>query len=261
MKGFLAQKFKDENDCEHTIELEQDIEAGKKAAVKACQYVDWLLSTVNPMPPEDEVWIRPSVHPCQKRRKDVPDHQVESDYADLLNMVQRHTRCSTSYCLRKKGNGSELKCRFHFPFDNCPNTKLEFEEVHCSGDAKKYRAKIVTKRNDSRLNNNQQLQLQGWRATCDIQVVIDHYACVEYLTKYAVKGEPRSPILKQAFTSIVQNVNSSSDSQRTIKKIIMKTLGERDYAAQETMHHLHSLKLHSYIQSYSSQPNWIKACT
>ena len=96
LKGFLAQKYKDENDCAHTIELEQDIEAGRKAAEKACQYVDWLLSTVNPMPPEDEVWIRPSVHPCQKRRKDIPDHQVESDYADLLNMVQRHTRCSTT---------------------------------------------------------------------------------------------------------------------------------------------------------------------
>jgi hypothetical protein len=26
------------------------------------------------------------------------------------------------------------------------------------------------------------------QANCDIQVVIDHYACVEYLTKYAAKG-------------------------------------------------------------------------
>ena len=29
------------------------------------------------------------------------------------------------------------------------------------------------------------------------------------------------------------------------KSCVMKTLGERDYAAQETMHHLLSLKLHS----------------
>ena len=28
-------------------------------------------------------------------------------------------------------------------------------------------------------------------------------------------------------------------------KVVMKSLGERDYAAQETMHHLLSLKLHS----------------
>ena len=83
------------------------------------------------------------------------------------------------------------------------------------------------------------------RANCDIQVVIDHYACVEYLTKYAAKGEPRSPILKQAFNSIVQNVQSNTDPCRAIKKVVMKSLGERDYAAQETMHHLMSVKLHT----------------
>ena len=103
----------------------------------------------------------------------------------------------------------------------------------------------MTKRNDSRLNNHQKLQLQGWRANCDIQVVIDHYTCVEYLTKYAAKGEPRSPILKQAFNSIVLNVNSNTDPHRAIKKVVMKSFGVRDYAAQETMHHLLSLKLHS----------------
>ena len=103
----------------------------------------------------------------------------------------------------------------------------------------------MTKRNDSRLNNHQQLQLQGWRANCDIQVVIDDYACVEYLTKYAAKGEPRSPLLKQAFNSVVQSADNNSDPHKAIKKVVMKTLGERDYASQETMHHLLSLKLHS----------------
>ena len=187
LKGFLAEKVKDENDCPDTSQLDQDIEAGKKAADTACQYVDWILSTVNPNPPDEDMWIRPQVHPCQKRHNDIPDHEVQSDYVDLLNMVQRHTRCSTNYCLRKTSSESELKCRFHFPFDHCPKTKLEFEEIHSKGDNLQYRSKLVTRRNDSRLNNHQQLQLQGWRANCDIQIVIDHYACVEYLTKYAAK--------------------------------------------------------------------------
>jgi DNA replication protein DnaC len=245
LKGFLAQKCRDENDCPDTTELDQDIEAGQNAADTVCQYVDWLLSTVNPNPPDEDMWIRPETHPCQRNHHDIPEHEKQSDYVDLLNMVQRHTRCSTSYCLRKKSNETELKCRFHFPFHHCSQTKLEFEKIHSSGDNEHYRAKIVTKRNDSRLNNHQHLQLQGWRANCDIQVVIDHYACVEYLTKYAAKGEPRSPILKQAFNSIVQNVDSNTDPRRAIKRVVMKSLGERDYAAQETMHHLLSLKLHS----------------
>ena len=245
LKGFLAQKYKEEHPNIDSTELDQEIVAGNKAAETACQYVDSLLSTVNPIPPDQGMWMRPQVHRCQRSYKDIPDYELESDYADLLNMIQRHTRCSTSYCLRKKHNECDLKCRFHFPFDHCPQTKLEFEKVHSNNGREHYRAKIVSKRNDSRLNNNQQLQLQGWRANCDIQVVIDHYACVEYLTKYAAKGEPRSPLLKQAFNAIIQNSNNSSDPHKAIKKIIMKTLGERDYAAQEVMHHLLSLKLHS----------------
>ena len=192
------------------------------------------------------MWIRPDVHPCQRQYKEIPEWDMDSDYVDLLNMVQRHTRCSTNYCLRKKSNENEVKCRFHFPFDHCTDTKIEFEKVHSkNSNDSQYRAKILTKRNDSRLNNNQQLQLQGWRANCDIQVVIDHYACVEYLTKSAAKGESRSPLIKQAFNSIVQNANNTSNPHKAIKKVVMKTLGERDYAAQETMHHLLSLKLHS----------------
>ncbi|XP_068692831.1 uncharacterized protein [Montipora foliosa] len=121
-----------------------------------------------------------------------------------------------------------------------------------AGDKVHYRAKVVTKRNDPRLNNNQQLQLQGWRANCDIQVVIDYYACIEYLTKYAAKGEPRSPFLKKVFSSIVSNLHENVDSHKVIKKVVMKTVGERDYAAQETMHQLLCLKLH--ISSFNVIP-------
>ena len=80
LKGFLAQKFKDENDCSDTTELDQDIEAGQKAADTVCQYVDWLLSTVNPNPPDEDMWIRPEVHPCQRSHHDIPEHEKQSDY-------------------------------------------------------------------------------------------------------------------------------------------------------------------------------------
>ena len=117
LKGFLAQKVKDENDCCDTTELDQDIEARQKAADTVCQYVDWLLSTVNPNPPDEDMWIRPEIQPCQK------------SYT-VKNMVQRHTHCSTSYCLRNKSNETEIKWRFNFPFDVCTQTHLKFEEVH-----------------------------------------------------------------------------------------------------------------------------------
>ena len=88
LKGFLAQKFKEDNNCSDTAELDQEIEAGQRAANTVCQYVDWLLSTVNPNPPDQDIWIRPEIHPCQRRHQDIPEHDKQSDYVDLLNMVQ-----------------------------------------------------------------------------------------------------------------------------------------------------------------------------
>ena len=245
LRGFLAHKYMNENKDKNTSELENDVIVGNKAAETACKYVDWLLSTVNPNPPDDGLWVRPTIHPCQKHYQDIADCDMNNDFCDLLNMVQHHTRCSTSYCLTKKTTDSEPKCRFNFPMDTCSKTRLDFEKVHTKGNEPQYKAKIVTRRNDPRLNNNQQLQLQSWRANCDIQVVIDHFGCVEYLTKYAAKGEPGTPILKAAFSSIMNNATSNDSPHKAIKKVVMKAIAERDYAAQETMHHLLSLKLHS----------------
>ena len=160
------------------------VEEGKIASAKVVQYVDWLLSTHNPLQPDSGIWLKPNIHPCQIRHEDIiTSDDSDFDYIDLLNLVQRHSHRSTSYCLRKKGDG-ELKCRFKFPFDLCEKTELKFEEIRSKDNTIKYQAKIVTKRNDSRLNAHQRLQLQGWMANCDIQIVIDFDACIEYLTKY-----------------------------------------------------------------------------
>ena len=245
LKGFLAQKCENDNIDKNTYEHNNDITASKKAVETVCKYVDWLLSTVNPNPPDNALWVRPTIHPCQKHYKDIADCDMHTDFCDLLNMIQHHTRCSTSYWLRKKTSDSDSKCRFNFQIDTCSKTRLDFEDVHTKGNEPQYKAKIVTKRNDSRLNNHQQLQLQGWRASCDIQVVIDHFACVKHLIKYAAKGEPRTPILKAAFNTIMNNAPNNGNPHKAFKKVVIKYVGQRDYAAQEEMHHLLSLKLHS----------------
>ena len=90
--------------------------------------------------------------------------------------------------------------------------------------------KVITKRNDPRLNNHQKTQLQGWRANCDIQVIIDHHACVEYLTKYAAKGEPRSSVL-DAFNGVIGS-NNDLDSEKAVKKITIKTLRQKFWCSR-----------------------------
>ena len=41
----------------------------------------------------------------------------------------------------------------------------------------------------------------------------------------------------------MQSCKNNSNPTKLIKKVIMKSLGQRDFSAQETMHHLMSLKL------------------
>ena len=73
----------------------------------------------------------------------------------------------------------------------------------------------------------------------------DQYACTEYLSKYAAKGEPKSPMLAEMFDTVLKNTDNDSTAQKAMKKIAMRTLGQRDFSAQETMHLMLSLKLYS----------------
>ena len=68
---------------------------------------------------------------------------------------------------------------------------------------------------------------------------------MEYLTKYAAKGEPKSPVVIYTFKPVMKSVDVSTDPHKAMKKVMMKTLGERDFSAQETMYLLLSLKLYS----------------
>lgn len=50
-------------------------------------------------------------------------------------------------------------------------THIKFNQIQRKSDIE-FRPEIVGKRNDSRVNRHQQIQLQGWRANCDIQLII-----------------------------------------------------------------------------------------
>ena len=89
------------------------------------------------------------------------------------------------------------------------------------------KAVVVTKRNDSRLNCHQRLKLQVWRANCDIQIVVDYSACLEYLVKYISKAERISSVVIIVFTNIVTNLTESNDVHTTFKQIMLRTLKKR----------------------------------
>ena len=243
LKGFLANKSVIEGNLssESVKQKEDEIRKGKEAENIICAYIDNLMTTENPTNPDDGSWVKPDVHPCKEHFKDAM-RDPDKDYEDLVNLVQRHTKCSSAYCLYKKGENSDYSCRFNFPKDISTNTHLEYEPFKTKDGKERYKVRVVTKRNDGRLNNNQCLQLQGWRANCDIQVIIDYHSCLEYIAKYASKGETMSSVAKNAFTSVLSDPENV-DANRAIKKIMMKAVGQRDMSIQEVMHQILSIKL------------------
>ena len=107
LKGYLASKTKENTtlskiSLEDLSLIENDIHEGETVETKICNYVDNLMSTMNPSPDDECAWQKPGVHPCKKRFANITEREPEEDYIDLLNMVQRHTLCSSAYCLRKK---------------------------------------------------------------------------------------------------------------------------------------------------------------
>ena len=58
---------------------------------------DKLINHINPT--NVEFWVKPTVHPCQKKF-DEAIISSEDDYVNLVNTVQRQSKCSLYYCLR-----------------------------------------------------------------------------------------------------------------------------------------------------------------
>ena len=241
--GHISNEKKSNDNTEENLHLlDFDIQNGEEAEKTICEYVDNLLTTVNPIEPS--LWSSPKVHPCKRDFSSLKSKEVCSkDHVELVNSVQKHT-CSTLYCLRQRGN--ELVCRFKFPFEECVKTHLQYTKVHTKDSSVKYRVEVKTARNDPRLNRYQRVQLQGWRANCDLSVIVDYQSCLEYLTKYASKPECMSTIVRDALRHVSNSISEADfDSIKTVKKLMMQAVGLRDMSVQEVCHQLLRVKLHS----------------
>lgn len=121
------------------------------------KYIDSLVTTFNPavLPDGSNLHDAPTPrinpHICSKPYSEVEDHQ--QDLIDLISTCQRHTRCSTSYCLRNKQG--QQACRFGYPKPLQPQTVIVTENNQ---------SELLTARNDSLINSYNVIQLSGWRA-------------------------------------------------------------------------------------------------
>ena len=206
------------------------IEEGLKAKEEVLQYVDWLVNTCNDSIP-DTSWSLSNPHPCAINITNVTD--MDTDYQDLVNSIQRYTRCSAAYCLHKKHSETEQQCRFKYPCPLQEVSTLEFEQLD-NGDIC---ATISTKQNDERINSHSHIMLQHWRANVDLQIIVDAKLCSRYMAKYAAKGESHSKSLTEIFNSCIHNLNTDSgDVHKALRSAMLRGFAERDFSSQETTH-------------------------
>ena len=93
------------------------------------------------------------------------------------------------------------------------------------------------------LNSFNPVQLSAWRANVDMQYIVSRRRVIKYCTKYVTKSEPRSQSLKEVFTTIVQSLKEGNSSLKAVQKLLINSVGERDYSAQETCHLLLQLPM------------------
>ena len=93
---------------------------------------------------------------------------------------------------------------------------------------------LMTQRNDHLLNSYNPLQLSAWRANVDMQ----------FIAKYATKPEPRSKALKSIYSNVMKSLKDNGNPLKVVQKLMISSVGERDFSAQETCHLLLQLPMY-----------------
>ena len=189
--------------------------------------------------------VQPSaIHPSALH----PDDQTYTfrSLAQLINRVQRHTRC-TPYCLRRP-KGSEANapthCRFKFP------QELQGESGLVRNDHGTVR--LIMKRNDTLSNSYNPAMTLGWRANTDIQPCTDPHAIATYVSKYASKAEKPSTMFGDVMQAISKKVEEDTSAKIVFQKMLGRVVTERDYSAQEVCHSLLDCHMLSASREFGS---------
>ena len=222
------------------VQLFTDPAAAEENQQHAIAFIDSVISTSNPalLPDGSNLSEAPHAqtepHICNKAYAEVRDH--EQDLSQFVATCQRHTVCSTAYCLRT--NHGKQECCFHYPKALCEETVASVED----GDVE-----LQTVRNDPLINSFNHIQLSGWRANVDMQYCVSRQKVILYCAKYVTKCEPRSQSLKDVYATIVRGLKENDGALKAVQKLLISTTAEQDYSAQETCHLL--LMLPMYMAS------------
>lgn len=193
-----------------------------QARARIVEYFDRLVSAcIN-----ERYIVVPQTNPCRRRYSDLNQAEITSDLDRLLSAVQRHSRCGP-YCMRKKRSTRLLTCRFGFPIPLEASSSLRLE----SGSWK-----FIPRRNDALLQRYNRFVSQIWRGNTDFSAITSHDAVLNYISKYASKGEHASEAFSDILRRIVNRNTVDTPASTLIRQLLVSSVAERNYSAQEVMH-------------------------
>jgi ATP-dependent DNA helicase PIF1 len=190
-------------------------------------------------------------NPCRRRLTDLTPIEREDDLDKLLFTVQRHSRCGP-HCMRKKRGTRRIECRFKFPMDLEEESTLRLEEGSW---------KFFPKRNDALLQRFNKFVTQVWRANTDFSPITSKDAVLNYISKYASKGEYASESYSIILRRVLNRNPIDTPAATLVRQLLVSSVAERNYSAQEIQHLLMGWPLYHYSRSIivlSLREDWVR---
>lgn len=225
----------DAPDCSHDIEA---IEEEDRANI--IEYFDAIVSACI-----GTTYVVPiQGNPCRQRYTDLTQLQKETDLDRLLSAIQRHTRCSDS-CMRRNRRTRRMQCRYGFPIQEEAQSCLRREAGSW---------KFIPRRNDTLLQRHNPFVSQVWRGNTDFSAITSKDAVMRYISKYASKGEYASAAYSDVLRQVVSRNQPDSPAATVVRQLLVSSVAERNYSAQEVMHLLMGWPLYHASRTFVILP-------
>src|SRR6202047_4147949 len=182
-----------------------------------------------------------AIHPSAELFNGLQD--TKKELAEILNRLQRHTKCAPGYCERRKKDTGEIFCRFGYPKPCRDHSEL-------SKDPGRDFVELNTRRNDELLNSYNATFILGWRANIHFRPVINKEAVIAYVAKYASKGESTSSSYQDTLQKAISRLQDSDAAGVAYQKMLSSFAAECDISSQETCHILHEIPLVKSSRQY-----------
>lgn len=166
------------------------------------------------------------IHPSELRFSEIKAELKEHDLINILNWVQRHTKCG-GHSLRLDKKTKQFKCRYKFP------QKLQSDS---SIEENNGMYQFCPARNDEYITRYHPLISLIWRANTDVSAIVGINGILHYIAKYVAKGEYASCSFVEILKGSCSKLSSNSPAKKAIINLFTSLLSERDYSAQEVSH-------------------------